>query len=118
MERDSQHLELEGHAEYSAPIPPPAMLERYYALKPEYADTIFKMAQDNNTATIEIAKKSLDSDIRHKSRGQWLAFAIVVIGYAMAGVFAFVLKNTPMAITSIVSGTVPLAIAGVQGFLK
>lgn len=104
--------------QFIGPIPPPEMLQGYYSLKEEYADKIIKMAEENNAANIELEKKALEGNIRINSRAQIFAFIIVLLGYGMASLFGFVLKNTPATVVSIITGTAPLAIAAISGLLK
>ncbi|MBQ6567450.1 MAG: DUF2335 domain-containing protein [Treponema sp.] len=119
-QKENKAVAIQHHeqTQFIGPIPPPEMLKGYYSLKEEYADKIIKMAEENNSANIELEKKALEGNIRINSRAQVFAFIIVLLGYGMASLFGFVLKNTPATVVSIITGTAPLAIAAISGLLK
>jgi len=111
-------LTSETTASYEGPIPLPSILKGYNEIDPSFANRVFVMAEKQNDANIEMAKKEQAGDMSLKKHGQLFAFGIVIIGYTFAFFSAFILRNTTMAVTSMITGTVPLAIVAVNGMLR
>jgi len=73
-------------ASFSGPLPPPALLQGYEAIKTGFADRIVKMAESESDHRRKQEEKALNSDIKASDKeflerriGQFLAFAIVII---------------------------------------
>lgn len=71
---------------FMGPLPPPDLLQHYNEVLPGSAERIVALAECEANHRRECEKKALDSDIKvdkddsaARTRGQWLAFAIVVI---------------------------------------
>lgn len=78
--------------EFSGPLPPPEMLERYAQISPEILDVLVEMAQKEQT----LREKALDATIAENRReqgltakGLYLATAIIVLGIAAGCYCAF-----------------------------
>jgi uncharacterized membrane protein len=80
-----------AHAEYKGPLPPPAALREYDAVLPGAPERIMKMAEsqvatrlklESDDATHRHAVEKFDVESAHRlaSRGQWMAFTVVMAG--------------------------------------
>jgi uncharacterized membrane protein len=68
---------------YSAPLPPPAMLEHYERILPGAAERIFGQWERQSSHRQDIEKLALKDDSKHQSIGQHYAFilsALVILG--------------------------------------
>lgn len=70
---------------FSGPLPHPKHLEHYDAIVTGGADRIFKMAEANNQANIDLQKDGLRATVIERFLGMGLGFAIfaLLIGCAM-----------------------------------
>ena len=64
---------------YTGPIPPPAILKGYAAIKKDLPDRIFKEFEKNSEHMRKQDAKALEAQIAEKQRGQWMAFVISVL---------------------------------------
>ena len=78
--------------EFSGPLPPPEMLERYAQISPDILDVLVEMAQKEQT----LREKALDATIAENRReqgltakGLYLATTIIVLGIAAGCYCAF-----------------------------
>lgn len=78
--------------EFSGPLPPPEMLERYAQISPDILGVLVEMAQTEQ----EMREKALDATIAENRReqgltakGLYLATAIIVLGIAAGCYCAF-----------------------------
>lgn len=69
---------------WSGPLPDPRDLERYDAILPGLADRVVAQWERQSTHRQGIEKDVVGSNIANERRGQWLAFAIFVLGLLFA----------------------------------
>ena len=64
---------------YTGPIPPPAILKGYAAIKKDLPDRIFKEFEKNSEHMRKQDARALEAQIAEKQRGQWMAFVISIL---------------------------------------
>ena len=91
---------------WEAPLPPPALLERYDQVVPGLAQKIAEQAKVEAGHVREHENNTLKASIRYRARGQWMAFSAVMAIIGLAA-FALWMDATWVAgiATSIVVGT-------------
>lgn len=68
------------HMSYSGPVPPPAVLQEFERTLPGAANRIFMLAEAQARHRQSLEIRLSGSRIRTASRGQWLAFMVVIVG--------------------------------------
>ena len=68
------------HAYFRGPLPPPALLEQYERAQPGAADRILTLAEDQQCVRHRMEERTLGAAIGSEARGQWLAFAVIIVG--------------------------------------
>jgi uncharacterized membrane protein len=74
--------------QFSGPLPPPEVLRRYDEVQPGLASRIVSMAEKEQTFRHGIVEKQINGVTRSTTRGQYLAFAVVVVMASAAGYVA------------------------------
>jgi len=87
-----QHIE--HHVEFSGPIPPPAILERYEKILPGSAERILSMAEKQSTHRQMMEKRIIFSETSQAKVGMFLAFIIVIAALVIGGYLS--LNNRPV----------------------
>ena len=100
------------------PIPDPILLEGYKKVQADFPERIFKMAENNNDANLEIAEAETAEKRAFNKRGQLFTFLIVLLGFGLAAAFEFLKDDTGAAITALICGIVPPGIAGINNLLN
>ena len=86
---------------FSGPLPPPGILEQYIRIAPDFADSIVKMAVDEQEYSHTRDNKLIEESFRVKQRGQ--NFALIIALVAIIGGVICILNGYQVA-GSIVSG--------------
>lgn len=86
---------------FSGPLPPPDILEQYIRVAPDFADSIVKMAVDEQKYSHSRDNKLIEESFRVKRRGQNFALTIALV--AIIGGVVCILNGFQVA-GSIVSG--------------
>ncbi len=68
------------HAYFHGPLPPPAVIEQYERAVPGSAERILTLAEEQQHLRHRVEEKIVTAAIATESRGQWLAFIIVLAG--------------------------------------
>ncbi len=76
------------HASFSGPLPPPEMLARYDEIIPGSAERILTMAESQSLHRRELEREVVFSRIALSRRGQWLGFAIAIVGLGTSAIIA------------------------------
>ncbi len=107
---------------YSGPLPPPEHLAQYNAIVPGAAERILAMAEreqefqhkaqetalTNERRTIDATVELANKDLARLDRGQWMAFALSLLSYSIAGYGVF--QSEPAAaVVGLITGTALLA---------
>ena len=66
--------------EFSGPIPPPAVLERYNQIVPGAAERILAMAEKQSAHRMELEKIVITSGAASSVRGQWFGLFVALFG--------------------------------------
>lgn len=74
---------------FSGPIPPPDLMGHYDKVIDNGAERIMKMAEETNSVFIEEKK----SEIKDKTRGQYMGFIIVFLVLALTAYMAYLGEN-------------------------
>ena len=98
-----------AHAQYSGPIPPPAMLAQYNEIIPNGADRILTMAENQQAHRHALEKSVVDSDIAQSKRGTNTGAFCLVVAYVTSGIIAYT-GHDGVAIA--ISGTVSVVFGG------
>jgi uncharacterized membrane protein len=80
---DMQGMMVVQAAQFSGPLPPPALLEHYDAIHPGAADRIIRMAEEQGAHRREMEKLTVKADILGQRWGLVLGFVLamtIVIG--------------------------------------
>ncbi len=86
---------VEHHVEFSGPLPPPSLLERYEKILPGSAERIFSMAEKQSTHRQTMEKRIIYSETFQAKVGMFFAF-IIVIAALITGSYLS-LKNRPVS---------------------
>ena len=93
----------------SGPLPPPSFFRTYEDTLPGAAHRILTMAEKQQEHRHVQQSVRLASDASREARGQWMAFAIVIV--AIGGGFALIFSGRPVEGVTTALG----AIGGVEG---
>jgi len=108
LQNPQQSHELRAvRAEFSGPLPPPNVLERYAAIIPNGAERIMAMAEKQATHRHGLEKAVVDGNLRAQARGQVYALIVVLAGM----VSGTVLVALGRPVEGLASIFVPLAAA-------
>lgn len=88
-------VHIEHHVEFSGPIPPPAILERYEKLIPGAAERILSMAEKQSSHRQAMEKRIIYSETFQAKAGMFFAFLIVIAALIIGGYLS--LKNSPVS---------------------
>lgn len=88
-------VHIEQHVEFSGPIPPPAILERYEKLIPGAAERILSMAEKQSNHRQAMEKRIIYSETFQAKAGMFFAFLIVIAALIIGGYLS--LKNSPVS---------------------
>jgi uncharacterized membrane protein len=86
-------------AQFSGPLPPPALLEHYNKVHPGAADRIIRMAEEQGAHRREMEKLELKADNAIQTRGPILGF-ILAMTAVLGGIW---LVSKGMAVSGLVS---------------
>jgi len=75
--------------QYSAPLPPPAMLADYDKAVPNGAERIMKMAEEQQRTRISNETLQLKEGVAIEKRGQVFAFSICIFALSVSAILAF-----------------------------
>ena len=97
--------ELELHASFSGPLPPPAILEGYNRLVPKGAERLFAWAEEEGRHQRELQETAQAAQIedlrevrKERRRGQRFGFAIALAGIAAGVGLALAGHPTPASV--------------------
>jgi uncharacterized membrane protein len=99
---DQQEVRAIIRQEFSGPLPPPAILEKYNEIIENGAERIMVMAEEQSKHRKELEKKALDTDSRNSLLGVIFAFILGVTTITIGGLV--ILKGQPWPGTIIGSG--------------
>lgn len=74
---------------FAGPLPSPENLLNYDKIIPGTANRIIEMAEKNQEQRLYIDKIMAESDVKKSLRGQIFGFAVAVIAFTVATVYAF-----------------------------
>ena len=64
--------------QFSGPIPPPEVFEKYGYVIPDAPERILKVFELDSQHTREMQKAALEAETKRDSRAQWMAFSIML----------------------------------------
>lgn len=64
--------------QFSGPLPPPEILEKYNAVEPGFANRIMAMAEEQSRHRQNMERMVIDRRTRHEGRAQVLAFVLAL----------------------------------------
>jgi len=71
------------HTSFVGPLPPPVILEQFERIAPGAANRILAFAEDQFRHRRSIEAQIVNSRTRAMSRGQWLAFVVLIVGMGL-----------------------------------
>ena len=95
---------IETIQKYSAPLPPPEMLQKFNEVLPGLAERIVKMAENQSNHRIEIEKKAIVGQVDQSANGQ--RYALFLGGLAL--IIALVLGLTGHDSVAIAIGSIDI----------
>ena len=98
---------------YSGPMPKPDHLEKYDRILPGAARDILEEFKANGRHARETETLAIQGAINNDKRGQWMAFVLLVLGFALIAYLAHISQSS---IAKVVAGTLLLAV--IAGFLR
>lgn len=81
-------ISIERSSEFSGPLPPPEILEKYNAVIDNGAERIMTMAENQSAHRLQLEKQVVNSQIKQSGRGQWFGFIVGIVGLALATTLA------------------------------
>jgi uncharacterized membrane protein len=109
QQRRGSNLTVQQSVQFSGPMPPPSLLEKYEAILPGAAERMMKMAENQSQHRHQIETKVIEGDIRNSRWG--LRFAFVLCCAFLAAGFILVREGHDLG-GSIMSGTGLVSIVG------
>ena len=97
-----------NQVQYSGPLPPPAMLERYNQAFPGCAERIVALAEKQSDHRQTLERTKINSDIKSERIGTVLGF-ILVMTAILGGVYLILHDKDTSGLVSILGSLVTLA---------
>lgn len=98
---------------YSGPMPKPDHMDRYNQIVPGAAKDILEEFKANGAHSRKVELIAVKGAVDNDSRGQWMAFFLVALGF---GLVAYLATINQGIVAGIVAGT--LLVAVIAGFLS
>ena len=89
---EKNKLTIGIHSQFSGPIPPPQILEKYNKIVPNAANRILKMAEKQSAHRQYLEKELIEASIKNERLGLWFGFFIGLIAI-LSGVFCVYLGS-------------------------
>ena len=70
--------------QFSGPLPPPEILEKYDRVVPGAAERILRLAEEQSEHRKGLERKVIESDIERSRWGQILGFVIAIVGLGVS----------------------------------
>jgi uncharacterized membrane protein len=80
---------VERHASFSGPLPPPELFEEYERILPGSAHRLLTLAERQSAHRQRLEASTTEGGLKFRSRGQWLAFAVILAGLIIGGFLAY-----------------------------
>jgi uncharacterized membrane protein len=94
-------------AQFSGPIPSPEVFKQYGMVVPDAPERILQVFEKDSEHTREMQKIALQGEIDRDSRGQWMAFIIMIASLGLTAIAIIYQQN----IAGIVTGLATLFMA-------
>jgi uncharacterized membrane protein len=73
------NLVIRASAEFSGPLPPPSLLEKYNDIIPNGAERIMAMAEKQGAHREYLEARVIDGNVANQTRGSWFAFILSLV---------------------------------------
>lgn len=83
--------------QFSGPIPPPEVFQKYGDVIPDAPERILKVFEKDSQHTRDMQKAALDAETKRDLRAQWMAFTIMLAAIGLTA-FAVVYGNSAAGI--------------------
>jgi uncharacterized membrane protein len=107
-QHQTSSLLVSQSAQFSGPIPPPAVLEKYNEIIPNGAERIMAMAENQSAHREWLEKRVIDGDVASRTRGSWFAFILSLVAI-VGGVYLIAQGKSASGLTTIIASLASLA---------
>lgn len=104
----------EFRAQWSAPLPPPAVFREYEALLPGATQRLFNLHEEQVNHRIEMEQQMAPTVRKAHLRGQWMSYSLALTALVLSGVMAVWGRGV---VAGLVAGLVIVPIAGLAAVL-
>ncbi|MBQ7515305.1 MAG: DUF2335 domain-containing protein [Schwartzia sp.] len=87
--------------QYVGPLPHPAIMQGFGEINPSFPERIMAEFEKNSEHTRQQEKAALDAQIQETARGQWMAFAVILLGFGGTMALAYAEKNVASVATGV-----------------
>lgn len=104
----------QASASYSGPLPPPSLFRQYQDILPDAPERILRVFEEDSRHIREIQFAGLNAQREDNRRVHWMAFGLILAGFALSGVFAYLDKDWLAGITlgTTLTGTISGFLSG------